>query len=285
MKILIITPACNEEKHLSALIDSVLLQSHLPLEWIIVDDGSQDNTSNVIQHAAMKYSWIKYLRKEKINLRGPGKSVIEAFYFGFNNRSIMDYDVVVKLDADLVLPVNYLEIITKKFQTNTKIGICGGVCVLKDGDSYIIEQETNLDHIRGAIKAYRRECFEEIGGLLKNMGWDTVDEHSARIKGWSVSVLSDLKVLHQRSTHQEYGFVKAAFRNGKMLYSIRMDIFLLFGNSVKKSFTKPYLLLGFAMFLGYMIAVFTGYKKIVNKDLGRFIRKYRYRQMLKKLFK
>ncbi len=285
MKILIITPACNEEKHLPVLIESVLLQSYLPTEWIIVDDGSKDNTSNVIKHASMRHTWIKYLRKDKKDVRAPGKSVMEAFYFGFNNKDTLLYDIVLKLDADLVLPINYLEMIKTQFQKYAKIGICGGVCVVKNNNKYIIEHETNLDHIRGAIKAYRKECFDDIGGLLKNMGWDTVDEHSARFKGWHVSVLTDLKVIHQRSTHQEYGFVKAAFRNGKMLYSIRMDLFLLFSNIIKKCFKKPYLILGIAMFLGYINAFFTRYNKIVDKDLGRFIRKYRYNKILKRFLK
>ena len=102
MRILIITPACNEERSLPQLIKSVVNQSFLPLEWIIVDDGSKDNTSNVIQKAAVKYSWIKYLRKEKFNVRSPGKSVMETFYFGYNYKSSKEYDIVMKLDADLV---------------------------------------------------------------------------------------------------------------------------------------------------------------------------------------
>ena len=208
---------------------------------------------------------------------------MDAFYFGFNNRDIIDYDIVMKLDADLILPKNYLATIINQFQADSKIGICGGVCLVQKDNNYILEKEANLDHVRGAIKSYRQKCFQDIGGLVKKMGWDTVDEHSARFKGWVVFVLPELKVMHQRSTHQEYGFIKAAFRNGKMLYSIRMDIFLLFGNCIKKSLKQPYLLLGIAMFIGYVSAFFTRYDKIVSKDLGRFIRKYRYEQILKKL--
>ena len=96
MKILIVTPACNEEHHLSDLIKSVLAQSHLPEEWIIVDDGSQDNTSDVIQKATINHDWIKYLRKEQTGIRSPGKSVIEAFYFGFLHKTIIDYDIIIR---------------------------------------------------------------------------------------------------------------------------------------------------------------------------------------------
>ena len=284
MKVLIITPACNEEKHLLLLIHSMVSQSILPSEWVIVDDGSVDNTSNVIQTSAIKYSWIKYLRKEKKDLRSPGKSVIETFYFGFQNKETQNYDIVMKLDADLILPIDYLETIICNFQNNLKIGICGGVCSIQMGDKYVIEKETNQDHIRGAIKAYRRECFEEIGGLTQAMGWDTIDEHSARFNSWLVVVLPQLNVLHQRSTHQEYGFTKAAFRNGRMLYSIRMDVILLLTNCIKKIFKKPYLILCISMFLGYMFAFFRRENKIVDKDLGKFIRKYRYAKILQKYF-
>jgi len=282
LKVLIITPACNEEKHLPQLIQSVINQSILPAAWIIVDDGSIDNTSNVIQNAAIKYSWIQYLRKEKMDKRSPGKSVMETFYFGFNNRQLLDYDIIMKLDADLVLPENYIFTIINQFKIDTKIGMCGGVCVLDEGSNYVVEKETNLDHIRGAIKAYRKECFSDINGLLKKMGWDTVDEHHSRFKGWRVLVLPDLHVLHQRSTYHEYGVIKAAFRNGLMLYTIRMDLLLLCSNCVKNIFKYPYGILSLAMFLGYMLAFFSREKRIVTKELGRFIRKYRYNKIFER---
>ena len=282
MKVLIVTPACNEEKNLSSLIDSMVLQSHLPIEWIIVDDGSIDNTSNVIKQAAMNYSWIKYLRKEKKDLRAPGRSVMETFYFGLQNKSSAIYDIIMKLDADLVLPKHYLSEIVDVFSKNSQVGICGGVCVIKVNGEYIIEEETNLDHIRGALKAYRRTCFEEIGGLVQKMGWDTVDEHHARFKKWDVCVRTDLQVVHQRATHQEYGYIKAAFRNGKMLYSIRMDVVLVIGNAIKKVFKFPYFLLGISMFVGYLFAFVTRHERIVNKDLGNFIRRYRYKKIFQR---
>ena len=283
MKVLIITPACNEENHLPQLIQSVINQSVVPITWIIVDDGSIDNTSNVIQNAAVKHSWIQYLRKEKKDKRSPGKSVMETFYYGLNNSQVLDYDIIMKLDADLVLPKNYLLTVIDQFQQDSKIGMCGGVCVIDSGSDHVIEKETNLDHIRGAIKAYRKECFQDINGLLKSMGWDTVDEHYSRFKGWKVVVLKDLHVLHQRSTHKEYGFIKASFRNGIMLYTIRMDLLLLCGNCIKKVFRYPYVILAIAMFWGYMVAFFSREKRIVTKELGCFIRKYRYNQIFERL--
>jgi len=264
---------------LRLLIDSVVSQSKLPTEWIIVDDGSTDNTSNVIQRAAVKNKWITYLRIDKDNNIDYYLSHLEAFYYGFNNKKTTNYDVIMKLDADLVLPNNYLELILLEFIKNQQVGICGGVCVIKSDDKYIIEKGTNLDHIRGAIKAYRKACFNEIGGVLIKKGWDTVDEHHARFKGWVVSVLTELEVIHQRSTAAEYGFLKASFRSGKMLYSIRMDLLLVLGNGIKNFFKQPYLISGLSLIAGYCYAFFTRHERIVPKDLGLFIRRYRYQKI------
>ena len=283
MKLLVITPACNEEGNLPDLIQSMSKQSLLPDEWIIVDDGSIDNTSNVILNASNTYSWLKYLRKPKNNLRSPGKSVMETFYFGLENNTCQDYDLVMKLDADLILPTNYIDKIVHEFKTTPNLGICGGVCVIDVNGNYVLEKQTNSDHIRGALKTYNKHCFVDIGGLLKKMGWDTVDEHHARYRGWKILVKSDLKVIHKRETNKEYGVIKAATRNGQMLYSIRMDIFLLLGNCFKLFFKPPYFLLSCAMFGGYIVAFFNRNEKIVSKDLGRFIRKYRYKKIWERI--
>ena len=281
MKILIITPAFNEEKHLQLLINSVVQQSIVHDEWIIVDDRSTDATSNVIQQALINNSWIRYLRKNNEN-SDYYNSALEAFYYGYAQRKTHDYDLIMKLDADLVLPKTYLKSIISEFSKNPKIGICGGVCVIKNSDSIVIESGTNLDHIRGAIKSYRRSCFEDIGGISKKMGWDTLDEHTARYKGWTVKVLIKLHVLHQRSTAKAYGFFKASFRNGKILYYLRMDLLLVIGNVIKKIPQKPYFLLAFSLLSGYIYSFFIRNEQIKNKDLGRFIRNYRYKKIFER---
>ena len=281
LKFLIITPSCNEEYFLPNLIQSVISQSLLPDEWVIVDDGSTDDTANIIKEASLKYPWIRYIRNEKNEKRSPGSSVINAFYKGFNNRKMNSFDVVCKLDADLSLPKDYLEKINSKMINNTDIGICGGVCTVNGK----IEGLTNLDHVRGAIKAYREKCFNEIGGLVHYMGWDTVDEHHARFLGWKVSVIDTLKVEHRRKTNYEFGFFRAAYKNGKMLFSIRMGFFLLLINCLKWSFRFPFFTLGFFLFSGYIVAFLSSEDKIVSKQLGKFIRKYRYRKMKEKILR
>ena len=147
-----------------------------------------------------------------------------------------DFDIIMKLDADIILPKNYLSEISKRMLADINIGICGGICFTNGSNESI----TNSDHVRGAIKSYRKKCLIEIGGLLKEMGWDTIDEHNARFLNWKVEVFNDLKVHHTRKTNKNFGYLKAGFKNGKMLYSMRMDFFLMLTNVFKWSFRFPY---------------------------------------------
>jgi len=279
LKTLIITPAFNEDKFLLETINSIVNQDLLPHEWIIVDDNSNDDTSNIIQKAANKYNWIKYIRNNEKADIGPGKAVMEAFYHGFNNKKIEDFDIVMKLDADIILPKNYILEVSNRLSGNINIGICGGICLTNGSEESI----TNSDHIRGAIKSYRKKCFLEIGGLLKIMGWDTIDEHKARFLNWEVVVFSDLKVHHQRKTNANFGYLNAGYKNGRMLYSIRMDFFLMLTNVFKWSLRFPYFLSGFSLLFGYLKAVIFFEKKIVSKELGVFIREYRYKKIKEKI--
>ena len=104
MKTLIITPAYNEEKFLQSTIDSVLNQNLFPVEWIIVDDQSTDRTSNLAKEASKKHKWITYLKKEKKDNTGPGKAVMEAFYFGYDNKKVNDFDIITVSYTHLTLP-------------------------------------------------------------------------------------------------------------------------------------------------------------------------------------
>ena len=111
-----------------------------------------------------------------------------------------DYDFIFKIDADLVLPKNYIERVVGQFQSDKKIGICGGVCVVKNNQNYEIESVTNLDHRRGAIKCYRK-MLDEIGGLVKAMDGIQLMNILLGLKGWDVKIISDLEIIHKRPTH------------------------------------------------------------------------------------
>ncbi len=280
MKVVIITPFLNEEAAIGHLIKSMISQEVKPTKWVLVDDGSMDNSVTIINGFAKECEWISLVQLDhKSQKRSIGAKIINAFNKGLETINIDDYDVIMKIDADLILPTNYIREITHQFTSNKKIGLCGGVCGLVNDGMVKLESKTNLDHVRGALKAYRKECFKDIDGLVNRMGWDSVDEYKTRYMGWKVKVLPDLMVSHLKETNIKTGHAKASFKNGIMLYTIRFDIPLLMTNVVKRLLWKPYIIQGLAILWGYCYGFLSQEEKIIDKKLGKFIREYRYKKI------
>jgi len=282
LKYVIITPANNEEEYIERTIKSVCSQTLKPEEWIIVDDGSTDNTSKIVDEYSLHYNWIKLITKTNIDeKRSGGIKVVKAFDTGFNKLTSKDYNFIVKLDADLTLPSFYFETVADEFQRDQKIGICGGVCILEEKGE-IIEEKAAEYHIRGAIKAYKRECFEAIGGLTHAYSWDVIDEYLAMYNGWEIKRINDLKVIHHRETGKETGQFLVSLKMGKFCYKIGYDPFLTFLRSIRRAFdTKINIFNGFGILIGYVIALFS--EKLLLKQHRKFVREFQYGRVKKRL--
>ena len=282
LKYVIITPANNEEKYIEKTINSVCCQTFKPEEWIIVDDGSVDNTSKVVEKYTGIYDWIKLVKKMNLKeKRSGGVKVVRAFEAGLDKLSKKDYDFIVKLDADLTLPNHYFETIAKEFQRNERIGICGGVCVMED-EGKILEEKAAEYHIRGAIKAYRKECLKEIGGLTHAYAWDVIDEYLAMYYGWEIKRINDLKVIHHRETGKETGQFLLSLKMGNFCYKIGYDPFLTFLRSLRRTFdTKINLINGIGIYIGYLEALFS--EKLLLKEHRKFVRKFQYNRIKKRM--
>src|SRR5690606_32964411 len=219
MDFCVVIPAHNEEAYLQKTLQSLVEQTYLQKKIIIVNDASTDGTQNIIDQFSEKYSFIESVFFNSKELHEPGSKVINAFYKGFETLD-NDFDIICKYDADLIFPKNYLEKISEMLQSDPKIGMAGGFCYIEKNSEWILENLTNKDHIRGAVKAYRKECFQQIGGLKNTMGWDTVDELLAQYHGWKIRTDTSLHVKHLKPTGKVYS--KAAkFKQGEAFYRMR----------------------------------------------------------------
>jgi len=276
----IVTPAHNEESYIRLTIDSVVAQTSLPTQWVIVDDGSSDGTANIIQGYVYKNPWIKLIKNfpHEVNRQGGGK-VVRAFYCGYHVLDITDFDFVVKLDADLTLPSNYFEEVGKAFESEPAIGLCGGFLTAQFNGVWKKERSASY-HLRGSIKAYRKKCFDQIGGIRPVDNWDFLDEMTAMYFGWEVKILA-LEVRHNRrtSTLINRGW-KSSFNKGQTYYKDGYDLFLLTLRSVPFGLgTKPYLLSSVALILGFLSSCLTKPEKDVDAMLEKFIRKFQYNRI------
>jgi glycosyltransferase involved in cell wall biosynthesis len=282
MKYYIVIPAHNEEAFISLTLQSLVLQTVLPTKVVIVNDNSTDKTAEIVLGFAKENSFISLVNKTSEAIHMPGSKVIQAFQKGFETLDA-DYDIIVKLDGDLILPSNYFETVINHFKSDDKIGMAGGFAYVEKNGDWILENLTDKDHIRGAFKAYRKKCFSDIGGLKPAMGWDTVDELLSKFYGWKVVTDASLIVKHLKPTGANYNKT-ARYKQGESFYTLGYGVFITTIASVKLAFMKRKPLLFLDYLKGFWKAKSSKTPLLVTPEQAKFIRNYRLQKMKSKLF-
>jgi len=280
-KYTIVIPAYNEEEFIRNTLDSLIQQTNLPYEVVVVNDNSTDNTQHIVEQYASKYEWIKLLNRVSSGEHQPGSKVIQAFLAGYETVKT-DYDFIVKLDADLDIPSNYFETILKHFNANQRIGMVGGFAYIEKNGQWILENLTDKDHIRGAFKAYRKETYEQIEGLRPHMGWDTVDELLCRYYNWEIKTDESLHIKHLKPTGASYS-KSALYKQGTAYYALGYGIWITLIAASKLAFRKKKLSYIAYYIQGYLQAWRNKQPKMVNQSQEKFIRKYRWQKIKQKL--
>lgn len=193
---IVVSPVKDEAAYLPRMAESLLAQTHRPIQWVIVDDGSSDGTDLIAHEYASRHEWITVVSREPSQGRTRGAPVVHAFNAGLE-AATTDGEIVVKLDGDLYIPAHYFEWLASTFRDEPRTGIAGGVVITDYGSRWELDP-INQNTVTGAAKAYRRTCLTEIGGLQPSMGWDGIDEYAARARGWDVHTLTELQLLHYR---------------------------------------------------------------------------------------
>ena len=282
MKYYVIIPAYNEEAFMSLTLQSLVEQTVLPTKIVVVNDNSTDKTPEIVSEFASKYPFITLVNKKSDTIHLPGSKVIQAFHEG--EKHIDDnYDIIVKVDADLIFPNNYFETIIKHFQSDTTIGMVGGFCYVEKNGNWVLENLTDKDHIRGALKAYRKATYKQIGGLKPAMGWDTVDELLCKFHDWKVVTDASLHVKHLKPTGASYN--KAArYKQGEAFYTLGYGFIITAVASLKLAMRKGKLLLFLDYIKGFWKAKKENKNMLVTPEQAKFVRKYRWKKMKEKLF-
>lgn len=280
MNFSIIIPAHNEADSIGLTLYSLTNQTIKPKQIIVVNDNSTDTTQSVVESYAQKHSFISLIHNKSSNQHLPGSKIINAFYKGYETLDD-DYDVICKFDADLIFANNYLEQLAHHFKNNDKLGMVSGFCYIEKNGEWVLENLTRKDHIRGALKAYRKDCFLEIGKLKPSMGWDTVDELLAQYYGWHILTDESLHVKHLKPTGISYN--KASkYLQGEAMYKMHYGFLITIISALKLAHKKG----SFSLFKDYMSGYFKAKKEkidfLVSEEEGKFIRTLRWKGILKK---
>ena len=273
----VISPVKNEAEYIKLTIESMIHQTIKPILWVIVNDGSQDETETIVSKYAEEYRWIKLVNRTGDSVRKRGKGVIEAFYAGYETLD-QEYDIIVKLDGDLSFEPHYFKSLIRKFEDDLRLGIAGGALYEKpDGRDWALY--TYRDEVRGCMKMYRRACFNAIDGLITAMGWDGIDEWTALSLGWKVQSFFDLKVYHYRFTGAATGLLKSCVEQGYGAYSIGYHPLFMIARGIKVMADRPFIIGGIAMIGAFFRAWLEGRKRLSSPAVIQYIHKTQMRQL------
>jgi poly-beta-1,6-N-acetyl-D-glucosamine synthase len=279
VKYVIITPVHNEESFIRSTLDSVVAQTVKPGQWIIVDDGSVDNTTSVIQEYAQRYAWIKQVTLPVQGNREVGARVVRVFYEGYRFIEA-EYDFIVKLDGDLSFDPDYFERLLDKFAEEPQLGIAGGVLYIPGEDQWRLEK-VPVDHVRGATKVYRKACFEEIGGLPRTNGWDGIDEWRAQMKGWKTRSYDELVVHHLRPTGASSGRWGGGVKAGEYAYFMGYPWLVILARSLYRDLTaRPPFVMGTALFWGYVKSWLARKPQLDDAEVIAYMRRKQMRRII-----
>lgn len=286
-KYIVVTPAFNESDNIGITIDSMVNQTIKPSVWFIVDDGSRDNTWEIIQTAERAYPWIRGLKREKQKKPNTDGLLVasEAAAFLAGLKLAYEYcncpDYIVKLDADLKFPSHYFESLLEEFQKDVSLGLAGGI-IYEYKKEALVKDKVNPFHVRGATKVYRTECYDAIGGIRPVFGWDVIDEILARSEKWNVVSFAHLQLIHLRRTASRGGRFKGWARNGYMAYYIGMSPLRILSRVLYRLLVVRDIVQSLGLAYGYYSSLILFKQRIPDMQLRGIVKEYQWKTVVHK---
>lgn len=280
----LISPCRDEAAYLERTLDSVLSQSCPPALWIVVDDGSTDETPEILADYAAHHPVIRVVDNVDRGHRAVGSGVIEAFYAGLTHVDLDEMDYICKLDMDLDLPPRYFEILMQRMEADPRLGTASGKPYFRTESGAWVSERCGDEMSVGMTKFYRTACFEDIGGFVSEVMWDGIDCHKAREKGWIARSWDDpdLRFEHLRPMgSSQQNILVGRARHGAGQYFMGSDPLYFSATALYRMTGRPYVTGGVAMLWGYFKAFFQRRKQLDDPMLRDFIRRYQRRALLR----
>lgn len=280
-----ISPCRDEARHMRTTLDSVVAQTLRPALWVIVDDGSKDDTPRILAEYAASHPWIRIITRKDRGGRAVGPGVIEAFYAGYESINPDDFDYSCKLDLDLDLPPRYFEILVERMEANPRLGTCSGKPYYRDESSgKLISEKCGDEMSVGMTKFYRTECFKQIGGYVRQVMWDGIDCHRCRMLGWIACSWDEpeIRFIHLRPMGTSHkGVWTGRMRHGFGQYFMGTGLAYMTASAIFRMARPPLLVGGLAMWWGYARSMLTRQPRYGDSAFRAFLRRYQWACLLK----
>ena len=271
---ILITAAHEERAFIARTCESVVAQTVRPVRWIVVDDGSTDETGDIVARYRRAHpDWIDLLRLDRPPGRDFGNKA-RAFAAGLARGRSLAFSHIGNLDADISLPHDYYARMLARFAESPRLGIAGGA-VASSIDGRFVDQQVATDSVAGAIQLFRRACFDDVGGYLplRHGGIDSAAEIIARKHGWTVRTFTDVSVFeHRRTGTATVAPLAARLREGARLRSLGYGFPFFLARCVRRSLERPRVVGSAAALYGYLAAAVRGDPIVLPPEVVDFLR-------------
>jgi hypothetical protein len=284
-RILVISPVRNEAAHIELVVRSVAAQELPPARWIVVDDGSDDGTLEILRRLEAEVPFLEVYESGALPEIVTDRLARAAAPRTFNRGLAVagewrEYTHVMKLDGDIELKPDYFRELMARFDADPELGLAGGVLDEPTADGGFRRIQIPRVHVHGALKVYTRECFEAIGGVQVRLGWDTIDETYARMRGFKVWSFPEIVSIHHRPLGSADGTLRGHARHGECAYIAHFTPTWVALRAVKVGRRRPYGLSGVAFFYGYLRAAVRRVERVADPEYRKFTHMELRRRML-----
>lgn len=266
----IVTPARDEAANLPRLAGCLIGQTHLPIAWVVVENGSIDKTGALAERLSADHAWIAVIGTSGEEVLTRGRPISRAVQAGLAALGEISPDIVVIADADVSVPCDYFERLVKVFEREPSLGMASGARY------EYVRGKWRQCHITGSsveaqCRAYRAQCLGDILPLVDRLGWAGIDEIKANVLGWRTGVLYDLPFLHHRP-------MGARERTRMRAWSMEGDAAWYMGYRpsyliLRSLFHSRRDFLAGAMILGYVLAALTGKPRHDDPAVRSYVRR------------
>jgi biofilm PGA synthesis N-glycosyltransferase PgaC len=276
-RLLVISPVRNEANHIARVARALAAQTRPPDAWLVIDDNSTDATPEILAELAGQLPFMHVQSSSGAARQVPDRLAVAAEACAFNaalsSMPWQTYTHISKLDGDIELPPRYFELLLSEFAGDPSLGLAGGVLLEPSPAGWTLDPFPYDYHVRGALKCYSRPCFEAIGGIEERLGWDTIDEVYARMRGFKTRSLPELVGWHHRPLASADGVLRGKVRYGKSFYMLHFPLPWVALRAIKTGFERPRGVSGLAFFGGYLQAVATGAPRVEDPAYRRWVRR------------
>jgi glycosyltransferase involved in cell wall biosynthesis len=280
----LVTPVKNEERTIEITIQSVINQTLLPKEWVIVSDQSTDSTDDIVQQYAAIHEFINLVRVQQGSQERSFASVVHVTGIGLKAIKSEDYHYLGLLDADIRLSPDYYEALLDHFNNDPSLGLAGGL-VLDVVNGKIIKSRQYMKDVAGATQFFRRECFESLGGLvaIPEGGWDAITCVVARAKGFHTSTFPELIVEHLKPRNATHGnAISQNWQMGTRDYALGSHLLFEVLKCLVRSLEPPIIIGTGVRLVSFVWCYVTKRRRIIDSKLVRLIQNEQLNRILPK---